>query len=263
MCERHNSEGCLLFTAQQLGVAVPVSANDGPWTEPCSQPHSCGALRCVSLFPTGRYVNHLDTVPELPPFDSFRQVPHGMWLRDDLVLLQARVQRWGADKACSSSPRTARCPKPTGAGLASLPTYTRKPTTVAACQRLRLLAQKCYTRGLLRCRAAGPPAAASRPADVVSSCICCSSTLHFQPAFATRVLETVPLLRESGRSPLPLPPPKRVCITPPCPLLHPGFPLRACLHCRNDHHCDQLYVPQILNATAVTVPGFIYTTGPA
>lgn len=82
-----------MFKLQQLGVAAPVSANDGPWTEPCSQPHTRGALRCVSLFPTGRYVNHLDTVPELPPFDSFRQVPQGMWLRDDLVLLQARAQR--------------------------------------------------------------------------------------------------------------------------------------------------------------------------
>ncbi|KAL4443454.1 hypothetical protein ABPG75_011191 [Micractinium tetrahymenae] len=78
-----------------------------------------------------RYVNHLDTVPELPPFDSFRQVPHGMWLRDDLVLLQDRPQL---------------------------------------------------------------------PHDLLTW---------------------------------------------------------------NDHHCDQLYVPQILNATAVTVPGFIYTTGPA
>ncbi|KAL4422239.1 hypothetical protein ABPG77_009714 [Micractinium sp. CCAP 211/92] len=78
-----------------------------------------------------RYVNHLDTVPELPPFDSFRQVPQGMWLRDDLVLLQDRPQL---------------------------------------------------------------------PQDLLTW---------------------------------------------------------------NDHHCDQLYVPQILNATAVTVPGFIYTTGPA
>jgi hypothetical protein len=26
----------------------------------------------------------------------------------------------------------------------------------------------------------------------------------------------------------------------------------------NDHHCDVYYVPEISNATAVTVPGFIY-----
>ncbi|GAB4818528.1 hypothetical protein N2152v2_005574 [Parachlorella kessleri] len=37
-----------------------------------------------------RYVNHLDQVPSLPPFDSFHQVPEGLWLRDDLVLLQDR-----------------------------------------------------------------------------------------------------------------------------------------------------------------------------
>ena len=37
-----------------------------------------------------RYVSNLGQVPSLAPFDVFRQVPHGMWLRDNLVLLQVR-----------------------------------------------------------------------------------------------------------------------------------------------------------------------------
>lgn len=31
----------------------------------------------------------------------------------------------------------------------------------------------------------------------------------------------------------------------------------------DDHHCDSLYVPQVLNATSVTVPGFIFNASAA
>lgn len=56
-----------------------------------SGPHlSCCWACCPSFFACCSFVNHLDEVPELPPFDSYVQVPHGMWLRDDLVLLQVR-----------------------------------------------------------------------------------------------------------------------------------------------------------------------------
>ncbi|KAI7840420.1 hypothetical protein COHA_005851 [Chlorella ohadii] len=46
--------------------------------------HAEAGLPLLPLFS----VNHLDQVPVLPPFDSFKQVPHGLWLRDNLVLLQ-------------------------------------------------------------------------------------------------------------------------------------------------------------------------------
>lgn len=79
---------CLQFRAPRLSGCSPGSRLNALASTPHPRLHytMAGAPR--------RYVSHLDTVPELPLFDSFRQVPHGMWLRDDLVLLQARAGQY-------------------------------------------------------------------------------------------------------------------------------------------------------------------------
>ena len=69
-------------TAQPAGLRPPPSpppSNPPSFFLPCSQ------------------------VPSLPPFGDFAQVPEGLWLRDDLVLLQVRRPGvgWGVgQRAC-------------------------------------------------------------------------------------------------------------------------------------------------------------------
>lgn len=38
-----------------------------------------------------RHVSNYDKVPSMPPFDNYFQVPHSIWLIDEMALLQV----WG------------------------------------------------------------------------------------------------------------------------------------------------------------------------
>ncbi|PRW39229.1 solute carrier family 40 member chloroplastic [Chlorella sorokiniana] len=78
-----HSLGAALRTPAYFGSAPPAAASFSAGDDQWELEFTATVGRAY------RYVNHLDQVPTLPPFDSFKQVPHGLWLRDNLVLLQS------------------------------------------------------------------------------------------------------------------------------------------------------------------------------